>query len=188
MPRTFFPPPWVSVHDMHHGTCMTHVPWCMRGSLTSGFLWSQWWGKRSLHFRRMPNPQFYVSCKRPIACPPMCALVSVVVEYFQENSYAIKKYHFISMNNALEIRVLLQAIHVGPLMMQWKHLVVIIYTLAKWSTTGCFIMPTVLIQSQQPRCQQEPQATQQGQEYLVAMVTAMARLASELLASCGRRQ
>ena len=23
----------------HHGMCMTHVPWCMPGSLISGFLW-----------------------------------------------------------------------------------------------------------------------------------------------------
>ena len=36
-----------------------HVPWCMPGSLTSGFLWSRWRGKRSRHSRRMRNPQFY---------------------------------------------------------------------------------------------------------------------------------
>ena len=29
---------------MHHVTCMTHVPWCMLESLTSGFIWSLWWG------------------------------------------------------------------------------------------------------------------------------------------------
>ena len=29
---------------MHHGTCATHVPWCMPGSLTSGFVWSRWRG------------------------------------------------------------------------------------------------------------------------------------------------
>ena len=34
--------PLVSDPDMHHGTCVTHVPWCMSGSLTSGFLWSRW--------------------------------------------------------------------------------------------------------------------------------------------------
>ena len=28
--------------DMHHGTCVTHVPWCMPESLTSDFLWSRW--------------------------------------------------------------------------------------------------------------------------------------------------
>ena len=38
MPGTFSPPPRVSDPDMHHGTCVTHVPWCMPVSLTSGFL------------------------------------------------------------------------------------------------------------------------------------------------------
>ena len=47
-------------------TCVTHVPWCMQGSLTSGFIWSRWRGKRSRHSRRMRNPQFCVSGKRPI--------------------------------------------------------------------------------------------------------------------------
>ena len=51
---------------MHHGTCMTHEPWCMSGSLPSGFLWTWWRGKHSRHTRRMRNPQFYVSGKRPI--------------------------------------------------------------------------------------------------------------------------
>ena len=60
-----FPPLRVSDPDMHHGTCVTHVPWCMPGSLTSGFLWSRW---REKHFRRIRrNPQFYVSGKRPIS-------------------------------------------------------------------------------------------------------------------------
>ena len=63
MPGAFFPPPPVSDLDMHHDTCVTHVPWCMSGSLTSGFLWHRWRGKRSRHSRRMHNPQFYVSGK-----------------------------------------------------------------------------------------------------------------------------
>ena len=66
MPGTFSRPPLVSDPDMHHGTCVTHVPWCMRGSLNSGFLWSRWRGKRSRHSRRIRNPQFYVSGKRPM--------------------------------------------------------------------------------------------------------------------------
>ena len=66
MPGTFSPPPWVSDPDMHHGTCVTHVPWCMSGSLTSGFLWSWLRGKRSRHSQRLCNPQFYVSGKRPM--------------------------------------------------------------------------------------------------------------------------
>ena len=34
----FPPPPRFSDPDMHPGTCVTHVPWCMSGSLTSSFL------------------------------------------------------------------------------------------------------------------------------------------------------
>ena len=66
MPGKFSPPPLVSDPHMHHGTCLTHVPWCMPGSLTSGFLWNRWRGKRTRHSRRMSNPQFCVSVKRSI--------------------------------------------------------------------------------------------------------------------------
>ena len=45
MPGTFSPPPRVSNPDMHHGTCVTHVPWCMPESLTSDFLWNRRRGK-----------------------------------------------------------------------------------------------------------------------------------------------
>ena len=65
IPRTFSPPPQVSDPDMHHGACLTHVPWCMSGPLTSGFLWSRWRDARC-----MGNPQFYVSGKRPIVSEP----------------------------------------------------------------------------------------------------------------------
>ena len=37
MPGTFSLSPRVSDPDMHHGTCVTYVPWYMPGSLTSGF-------------------------------------------------------------------------------------------------------------------------------------------------------
>ena len=52
--RERFPATAVSDPDMHHGTCVTHVPWCMPGSLTSRFLWSRRRGKRSRHYRHMP--------------------------------------------------------------------------------------------------------------------------------------
>ena len=45
MPGTFSPSPQMSDPDMHHGTCVTHVPWCMPGSPTSGFLWNRRRGK-----------------------------------------------------------------------------------------------------------------------------------------------
>ena len=63
----FSSPPGATDPDMHHGKCVTHVPWCMPGSLTSSFLWNlRWWGKRSRHSQCMRNPQFYVSGKRPM--------------------------------------------------------------------------------------------------------------------------
>ena len=66
MPGTFSPSPRVSDPDKHHDTCLTHVPWCMSGSLTDGFLWSRLWGKCSRHSRHMHMPQFDVSGKRSI--------------------------------------------------------------------------------------------------------------------------
>ena len=53
--------PLVSDPGMHYGRCITHVLWCMSGSLTSRCR-----GKRSQHSWRMRNPQFYVSGKRPM--------------------------------------------------------------------------------------------------------------------------
>ena len=67
MPGAFSPPQRVSDPNMHHGTCVTHVPWRIPGSLTSGFLWSRWWGKRARHSQRMRNLQFFISFKGPIA-------------------------------------------------------------------------------------------------------------------------
>ena len=67
MPGRFSLPLRDSDFDMHHGTCLTRVPSCMTGSLTSGFLSSRWRGKRSRHSRHMHNPRFYVSGKRPMA-------------------------------------------------------------------------------------------------------------------------
>ena len=75
MPGAFSPPPGVSDPDMHHGTCVTHVLWCMPGSLTIGFLWSRWRGQRSRHSRRMRNPQIYVSGKRPMSPEPITGLI-----------------------------------------------------------------------------------------------------------------
>ena len=64
MPGTFSLPPEASDPYMHHGTCVTHVPWCMPGSLTSGSFGVDGKGK---HSWRMRNPQCYVSGKRPIS-------------------------------------------------------------------------------------------------------------------------
>ena len=68
--------PRVSDPDMHHGTCVTHVLWCMPRSVLDGFLWSRWRGKRSRHSRRMRNPEFYVSGKRPMNPVIKCDKIS----------------------------------------------------------------------------------------------------------------
>ena len=68
MPGTFSPSLPLSDPDMHEGTCVTPVPWCMPGSLTCVFLWSRWRGKRSRHSRRMRNSQFCVSRKGLMQC------------------------------------------------------------------------------------------------------------------------
>ena len=56
MPGTFSLPLRVSDPDMQHGTCVMHVPWCMSGSLTSGFL-----GRRG----GKTFPQLYVLVRGP---------------------------------------------------------------------------------------------------------------------------
>ena len=81
MPETFSPPSWVIDPDMHHGTCVTHVPWCIPESLTSGFLWSRWQGKRSQHSRRMLNPQFFAYLVRS---PCDMYLTFYVQNYFEK--------------------------------------------------------------------------------------------------------
>ena len=42
MPETFPPPTRVSDPDMHHGTCVTHVLWCLPGSLISRLRLCRW--------------------------------------------------------------------------------------------------------------------------------------------------
>ena len=58
IPGTFPPPPRVIDPGMHHGTCETHVPWRMPGSITRGFLCG---GKIFPAFPRMHNSRFYVT-------------------------------------------------------------------------------------------------------------------------------
>ena len=67
VPGTFSPPPQFSDPDMHQGTCVMHVPLCLPGSATGGFLCSWWRGKLSRHSQRMRNQQYCVYGKRPIS-------------------------------------------------------------------------------------------------------------------------
>ena len=61
-------------------TCVTHVPWCMPGSLTICLLWSRGLRKRSQHSPCMHKPEFYVSGKRPMA-PSSCIVFKIVISY-----------------------------------------------------------------------------------------------------------
>ena len=65
--RNVSPPLEVSDPRMHHGTCVMHMPWCILGSLSKGFLWSRRQGKRSWHSRGMCSLKIYVSGKRPMS-------------------------------------------------------------------------------------------------------------------------
>ena len=56
--------PLVSDPGMHHGTCVTHMSTGV--VMLVGIANPRWLGKRSRHSRRMRNPHFYVSDKRPI--------------------------------------------------------------------------------------------------------------------------
>ena len=102
MPGTFSSLPRVSDHDKHHSTCVTHVPWCMPGSLISGFLWSRCWGNLS---RRMHNPQFYVSGKRPITphdgwAPCAGGDVSIIFTHASKGIFYLQqRFHTIYIHN-----------------------------------------------------------------------------------------
>ena len=63
MPGTFSPP-LVNDPDIHHDTCVTHVPWCMPGSLTSGFHKLVAW-KTFQHYQRMRTRNFTYLARGP---------------------------------------------------------------------------------------------------------------------------
>ena len=87
MPGTFFQPSRVSDPDMHHDASVTHVSWCMPGSLTSGFLWIRWREKRCRNPRRMRDSQFYVSGKRPMQNTPQQRLSLFFYIFFISNIF-----------------------------------------------------------------------------------------------------
>ena len=89
MPGTFSLPQRVSHPDMHHGTFVTHVPWCMPGLLTIGFLWSRWRGKGFRHPRCTRNQQHYLYGKRPMLYLSIHVVISQVL-YLQLSAGALQ--------------------------------------------------------------------------------------------------
>ena len=131
MPGTFSPPPRVSNPAMHHGTCVTHVSWCMPGSLTSGFLWSRWRGKRSRHSWRMRNPQFYVSGKGPMRYAHGFVLVDYVYilyscDLFTHTCMSGLRWR-LSGGRASESSCILRENHHASVVWNWYHWVAIAY-------------------------------------------------------------
>ena len=63
---TFSPPLRVSDPNMQHGTCVTHVPWCMPGSQSNGFLWRRLRGKRFRHSRACVIHTFAYLARSPL--------------------------------------------------------------------------------------------------------------------------
>ena len=61
--------PLVSDPRMHNGTCVTHVPWCMPGSLTRGA------GKTFPAFPAHAHPQLYVSARGPWRLWVFCEII-----------------------------------------------------------------------------------------------------------------
>ena len=82
MPGTFFPAN-VGKRSRHASRHVRHARAVMHArSLTSGFLWSRWQGRRFPHSRHMRNPKFYVSDKRPMdtICHVTCRSRLIVKE------------------------------------------------------------------------------------------------------------
>ena len=88
MPGAISPPPTskqtvISDPGMHHGTCVTHLPWCLSGSLIA-----RWRGKGSRHSRRTHSTEFCVSSKRPVPDQTKLHVVSLILN---ENSFRTQR-------------------------------------------------------------------------------------------------
>ena len=82
-------------------TCVADVSWCMPGSLISGFLWSQWRGKRPWHWRRMGHPHFGLSGKKPIALWHGCVILGEKLYMFYSIHLLQKCWYKRSRNEAI---------------------------------------------------------------------------------------
>ena len=97
MPGTFPPPPRVSDPSMHHGTWVTHVPWCMPESVTSGFFCGWQFGRENVidlpgactthNFTYLVRGLFHVSLQRcacansPYIRVISCSYISICRQY-----------------------------------------------------------------------------------------------------------
>ena len=141
MPGTFSPPPRVSDPDIHHGTCVTHVAWCMPGSLTSGFLWSRWWGNVPGIPSACATRIFTYLARDPWMCPSGAHLI-VTLNIYKDNDYISGIIFFSCIQTRTgvrfphtnyEIQELNQIVVEGQLFLEW---IIIHMVIARWNTTG----------------------------------------------------
>ena len=79
---------------MNHGRCVLHVPWCMPGSLTSGFLWSRRRGETLPAFPAHAQ-SCNVSCKRPMGDWVRIWIDNIRILYLSESAIICSTYlHF----------------------------------------------------------------------------------------------
>ena len=76
MPGTFSLPPWDSDPDMHHDTCIRHLPWCIPGSLISGFLLNGW----RENFPSIPGACATRNITYPVRCPCSIWIMILVID------------------------------------------------------------------------------------------------------------
>ena len=96
----------VSDPDMHHDTCVTHVPWCMPGYLTSGFIWSRCRWKHSRRPRRVCNTQFYVSGKRPMPQAPSCPFVVFIARTVVGEMWRPRRVRDLNIRYSLDVVII----------------------------------------------------------------------------------
>ena len=94
--RRFQRKPLVSDPGMHHGTCGTHVPWCMSGSLTCGDR-----EKGSRHSRRLRTRYFaYLARGLCFHQPYQHSLIGISLTSMDEELDVIK----IWINNWIHVK------------------------------------------------------------------------------------
>ena len=91
--RRFKRKPLVSDPGMHHGTCVTHVPWCMSGSLTCGD-----GGKRSRHSRRMRTSNFAYLARGPWS---RAITLDLLLHYWNDFIYHAYDHNYLHTNLTL---------------------------------------------------------------------------------------
>ena len=98
--------PLISDPGMHHGTCVTHVPWCMSGSVTRKNIkrhtantivsWpnpKQWWRGKRCAFYKMDSYHIYMENKAVVdyLLTPMRFAPIIIIQMASNRWFDIKR-------------------------------------------------------------------------------------------------